>query len=141
MYTGVQNNRTIVYRFVSNFKLNSKMKQSNNNQIFLKLLLFFQTLVVLIYTAIVFKNEGNELLQVFISNVSSMGWSGQFNLDFNCYLTLSGLWIMWRNKYSVSSIIIGLLAMVLGIIFFAPYLLYLLKVENSNLKKVIIGDR
>jgi hypothetical protein len=48
---------------------------------------------------------------------------------------------MWRNKFSAKSIAIGFIAMILGIIAFAPYLLFLLIKENGNLKKVLLGDR
>jgi len=68
-------------------------------------------------------------------------WSGQFNLDFLCYLALSGLWIMWRNKFSGKSILVGTVAMILGIVFFAPYLLWLMNKEKGDLKRVLVGDR
>ena len=78
---------------------------------------------------------------MFLSNVKSINWSGQFNLDFMSYLTLSGLWVMWRNHVSGKSIVIGLVAMILGIIFFAPYVLVLLVQEKGDLKKVLVGNR
>lgn len=107
----------------------------------LKLLLILQTIIVLVYTVIAFKNEGANLFSIFLSNIQSLTWNGQFNLDFSAYLILSGLWIVWRNKYSLFSIFLGMIASILGIIVFAPYLLYLLWKENGNLKKLLIGDR
>lgn len=112
------------------------MKNSN----LLKALLVTQTLVVLIYTFWAFKNEGVRLFAIFLSNIQSLTWNGQFSLDFSCYLTLSGLWIMWRNRFSASAIAGGIVAAILGIIVFAPYLLYLLVRENGDLKKVLIGE-
>lgn len=112
-----------------------------NNSNFLKILLSILTLVVLVYTILVFQKEGADLFSVFFSNVKSVDWSGQFNLDFMSYLTLSGLWIMWRNHFSGKSIAIGLVAMILGIIFFAPYVLVLLMQEKGDLKKVLVGNR
>lgn len=107
----------------------------------LKVLLFSLTITVLVYTIFAFQKDGAVLFQIFFSNLKSLNWNGQFNLDFSCYLTLSGLWIMWRNKFSSNSIVFGLVAMILGIVVFAPYILYLLKKENGDLKKVFIGDR
>lgn len=75
------------------------MVQSNKSQIFLKLLVIIQTLVLIIYTAYAIKNEGWTLFNVFINNLTALNWNGQFNLDFSCYLTLSGVWIMWRNRF------------------------------------------
>jgi hypothetical protein len=108
---------------------------------FFQALLIIQTIALLVYTGFAFKNEGLTLFQVIISNISSLNWSGQFNLDFACYLALSGIWIMWRNKFTTSSIIIAIVAMILGIIFFAPYLLYLLTKEKGDIKLVLCGDR
>jgi len=111
------------------------------NYNFLKGLIIIQTLSLLAYTILAFNNEGANLFSVFLSNIQSLNWSGQFNLDFSCYLILSALWIMWRNNFTLVSIITGIIAMIMGIIVFAPYLLYLLIKEHSNLKKILIGDR
>ena len=105
------------------------------------LLLVAQTIVLLVYTFFAFQNEGVRLFQIFIANIASLNWNGQFNLDFSCYLIVSGVWIMWRSKFENTSIAVGLTAMIFGIIVFAPYLLYLLKKENGELKKVLIGNR
>jgi hypothetical protein len=112
-----------------------------NKILFFKILLATQAIGVLIYTFFAFQSEGANLLQIFISNIKSLNWNGQFNLDFSCYLTLSGLWIAWRNKFTSTSILFGVGAMIIGIMAFAPYLLYLVIKENGDLKKVLIGNR
>jgi hypothetical protein len=117
------------------------MQQLNNGQQFLKLLLITQVLALLIYTGFAVNNEGWNLFNTFVANISSLNWSGQFNLDFSCYLTLSGIWIMWRNKFSTLSILIGITAMILGIIFFGLYLVFLISLEKGDIKKVLIANR
>jgi hypothetical protein len=112
----------------------------SNNNLF-KILLIVQTIGLLAYTFFAFQTEGADLFSVFTNNVLSLNWSGQFNLDFLCYLTLSGFWIMWRNKFTIKSVLLGLVAMVLGIVMFAPYLLWLTNKENGDIKRVLIGDR
>lgn len=102
-------------------------------------LLIFFFLAIGFYTFFAFQKEGIQLFSVFINQIQSLTWAGQFNLDFTCYLILSGLWIMWRNKFTVSSIFLGTIAMILGMVFFAPYLLFLLNREKGDLKKVLIG--
>ncbi len=119
-------------------KLNIKMMSKNS---FFKTLLVVQTMGVLAYTFIAFQKEGATLFSVFLANIKSLTWTGQFNLDFFCYLTLSGLWIMWRNKFTGKSILIGTFAMILGIVFFGPYLLWLIFKENGDLKRVLVGDK
>ena len=95
---------------------------SKNRALFL--LLALQTLSLLVYTVFAIQTDGLNLFAVLIDNVKALGWSGQFNLDFACYLVLSGLWIMQRGKFKAPAIAAGLAAMVLGIVFFAPFLMY-----------------
>jgi len=118
--------------------LNLKIMSKNN---FFKTLLVVQTIGLLAYTFIAFQKEGADLFSVFLANIKSLTWTGQFNLDFLCYLMLSGLWIMWRNNFSGKSILVGAFAMILGIVFFAPYLLWLLYKENGDLRRVLVGDK
>lgn len=112
-----------------------------NKQYFLKGLLIIQTIGLLIYTILAIINDGGNFLIRAQEFVLSLKWIGQFTLDFNCYLVLSALWIAWRNKFSRQSISFAVLAMILGIIVFAPYLLYLLNKENSDIKRILIGNR
>lgn len=113
----------------------------NKNRILLKALLVIQTLVLLVYTYFAFVNDGSNVPLRAKEFVLSMTWMGQFALDFQCYLILSALWIAWRNKFTVKSILIALVAMLLGIIVFAPYVLYLLSKEKGDLKTLLIGAR
>lgn len=106
-----------------------------------KMLLIVQVIGLGIYTFIAYSANGADLFSVFIHNITSLNWSGQFNLDFLCYLVLSGLWIMWRRMFNINSVLIGTCAMILGILFFAPYLIWLMNKEKGDLKRVLIGDR
>jgi hypothetical protein len=114
------------------------MTSQNRNNLFI-LLLILQTLGIVVYSMFSFINEGPNLFAVFFDNLKSLNWNGQFNLDFMSYLTISGIWIMWREKFSLTSIITGISAMILGILFFAPYLIFLFYKENTSIKKVLIG--
>ncbi len=67
------------------------------------------------------------------------GWQGQFNFDFLCYLILSALWIVWRHNFSIQGILLGLIASVAGILFFAPYILILSLKTKGNIKELLIG--
>ncbi len=112
----------------------------NKSHLFV-ILLGFQSLLLILYTTVVGYHEGFNLFPVFIKNILTLDWNGQFNLDFSCYLILSGVWVVWRNQYKLSSWLIASLASVLGIVFFAPYLLWLVTKENGNITKVLVGDR
>lgn len=115
--------------------------EQESKQYFLKGLLIIQTLGLLIYTIIAIQNDGFSFLERAIEFAMSMTWMGQFALDFQCYLMLSALWVAWRNKFSMKASLLAVIALILGIVVFAPYLLYLLREEKGNLKKVLIGDR
>ena len=107
---------------------------------FLTLLLILQLAFILVFSFSAYQYQGPNLFQFFTENILEMNWNGQFNVDFICYLTLSGFWIMWRSKFTLTSVFIGSLAMVLGILFFAPYLMYLLNKADGNLKLLILGN-
>lgn len=107
----------------------------------LVVLLSLQTLVLGWYTYWALKSQGPNLFAVFIANLRDLQWNGQFNLDFSCYLVLSGLWIAWRNKFSAGAVLCGTLAAVIGILFLAPYLMYLLAQEKGDLTRVLNGKR
>lgn len=104
-----------------------------------RFLLVSMAILVMVYTGLAMQNEGTDLFSVFFGNINSLGWNGQFNLDFACYLLLSGLWIMWRNRFSGSSILISLAASIIGIIFFAPYLLWCLYQSKGDIKLMLTG--
>ena len=120
--------------------LNYHYQIMSNKRYALKALLLVQTIGLLIYTFIAIQNDGGNFLARAFEFAASLSWMGQFALDFQCYLMLSALWIAWRNKFSSQSILIAVVAMILGIIVFAPYLLFLLSKEQGNLKKVLVGD-
>jgi hypothetical protein len=111
------------------------------NKNLFKALLIVQTICLLCYTILAFQKEGTDLLGVFLTNILTISWNGQFNLDFSCYLILSGLWIMWRNEFTLASILFGVFATVAGFIVFAPYILFLLVKENGDFRKLLIGSR
>lgn len=110
------------------------------NSILLVLVLIAQSALVIVYTCVATVNEGVNFINIFLTNILSLTWNGQFNLDFSCYLLLSGLWIMWRSNFSYRSIFIGIIAMIFGMMFFAPYLVYLISKEKGSVKHVLIGD-
>ncbi|MCZ4408473.1 hypothetical protein O3Q51_06620 [Cryomorphaceae bacterium 1068] len=116
------------------------MSIETKNQTPLKVLLALLTFGVLVYTVIAIQNDGTDFFNKAVDFVTSLTWMGQFALDFSAYLLLSALWIMWRGKFSVGSIAFGLVAMVMGIVVFAPYLIYLIAIEKGDLKRVLCGS-
>jgi hypothetical protein len=96
-------------------------------------------LAIVSYTLIVGINHGWNLLPLFFGSMWEMAWQGQFNFDFTCFLLLSGLWTSWRNGFTPLGILLGAIAVFLGIMFLAPYLLVLTYQEEGNIRSVLAG--
>ena len=104
-----------------------------------RVLLVVIFVVIAIYTGIVIAHHGWGLLAVFFGDMARMGWPGQFNLDFMCMLTLSGLWVAWRHRFSPTGIGLGLLAFFGGALFLSAYLLVVTGQERGDMTRVLVG--
>lgn len=117
------------------------MTSMRQKQTALSIFLILFASVLLIYTVLVVTTDGWNFLDVVFKNLWSLNWSGQFTLDFCGYLVLSGWWIAWRHQYSRVSVLTGVAAIFLGMLFFAPYLLHLVIKEKGDMKAVLVGRR
>ena len=95
--------------------------------------------VLVPYTVVVISNHGWGLMEVFFGDIMTMAWPGQFNLDFLFMLTLSGIWVAWRNRFSALGLVLGLLALFGGAPFLSTYLLFLTFQAKGDIKEVLIG--
>jgi hypothetical protein len=98
-------------------------------------------MVLASYTALVLVKHGPDLWSVFIGNMRAVDWAGQFNLDFLFMLTLSALWVAWRNSFSGSGLALAFMALIGGILFLTAYLLVLTIRANGNIKQVLVGPK
>ena len=107
----------------------------------------FRTLLIVLwaalagYTAIVVSRYGLGLLPVFFGDIARVGWPGKFNLDFFCFLVLSALWTAWRNMFSVSGLLLAIVAFFGGAGFLLPYLLFLTIKAKGDIPQVLLGTR
>jgi hypothetical protein len=91
------------------------------------------------YTAVVIANHGIGLLNVFFGDMAAMGWPGQFNLDFMSLLTLSGLWVAWRHRFSSAGMALGALAFFGGGLFLTTYLFIVSVQAGGDMREVLLG--
>lgn len=91
----------------------------------LRLFLVSFLIALSVYTAVVIANHGWDLYTVFFGDIVRMGWPGQFNFDFMGFLTLSALWVAWRNRFSALGIALAVIALLGGMMFLTVYLLIL----------------
>ena len=96
-------------------------------------------LVLAGYTTVVVSNHGVGFLKVFFGDIMSMGWPGQFNLDFMFLLLLSALWVSWRHRFSSAGLLLGALAMFGGSLFLAVYLFVVTRQAQGNMTEVMLG--
>lgn len=94
---------------------------------------------MMLYTSAVIATHGPNFLHVFLADIASLTWRGQFNLDFAGYLLLSALWIVWRNGFTPSGWALGAIAGILGMPVFSAYLIYLLVKTDGDLIQVLLG--
>lgn len=116
------------------------MQKQIRQILLLRIMLLAMTLLLFVFTYFAFRNEGPNLFSVMLKNIQEQKWNAQFNLDFSCYLLFSGLWIMWREKFSWASLLLGIAASVLGIVFFAPYLFFL-SFKEPGIKRMLLGKQ
>ena len=94
--------------------------------------------VILGYTSVTIANHGMNLLPVFFGDMATMAWPGQFNLDFMFMLTLSGLWVAWRNQFTPGGLALGLLAFFGRAMFLSTYLLILTS-RDRDVRRLLLG--
>ena len=104
--------------------------------------LFLATCLVAIaaYTVVTVANHGFNLLPVFFGDMAEMGWPGQFNLDFMCFLALSALWVAWRHQFSASGLALAVVAFFGGMLFLSIYLLIQTGRVRGDMKVLLLGE-
>ena len=108
---------------------------------FLRVLLVAMLVTLVIYTGFAIVNDGPFFFAIAAGDVAALGWPGQFNLDFVCYLILSAIWVAWRHKFSMIGIGLGLIASVGGIIFLSIYLLIASYRANGDVREILLGEQ
>jgi hypothetical protein len=94
---------------------------------------------IFVYTILVGNNHGWNLIPLFFGDIAAMNWAGQFNLDFSFLLTISCLWVCWRNKFSGVGFLLGFFAIVGGATFLSVYLL-IVSLKANSIKEILIGE-
>jgi len=96
-------------------------------------------ITIFIYTTVVVLNHGMGLLQIFFGDMAKMGWPGQFNFDFMCFLVLSALWLSWRHQFSFIGVVLGLVALFGGALFLSAYLFIESFRVEGDVKALLLG--
>jgi hypothetical protein len=104
-----------------------------------RILLVIMFACIVGYTTIAIGNQGWNLFPVFFGDMAAMTWAGQFNLDFMCFLALSGLWLAWRHHFSPGGLTLGVLGFFGGIMVLAPYLFFASIKANGDMKELLLG--
>ncbi len=104
-------------------------------------LLIAMLAVIVGYTSVVASNHGMNFFPVYNADVLAMAWPGQFDVDFSCFLVLSGLWVAWRHHFSAAGLGLAVLAFFGGILFLSIYLLIASFQEQGDIKAVLLGRR
>lgn len=93
------------------------------------------------FTVFVGVEHGWNLMPVFFGDIAAMTWPGQFNSDFLCFLSLSGLWLAWRHDFTAGGLALGVLGVFGGMMLLAPYLLWATSRADGDIRVVMLGER
>ncbi|MBX9859698.1 MAG: hypothetical protein K2Y20_08935 [Sphingomonas sp.] len=93
------------------------------------------------YTLPVIAQHGMGLVPLFFTAIGEMGWQGQFNVDFSCFLILSGLWFAWRNDFSPLGLVFAPVASFGGAMFLSAYLLIVSFQVRGDMAALLLGER
>jgi hypothetical protein len=105
----------------------------------------FRTLLVVLfvcicgYTLIVISEQGLGLFPIYFGDIATLGWPGQFNLDFLGFLILSGLWLAWRHHFSAGGIALGVLGLFGGMPVLTTYLFIASLRARGNVAELMLG--
>lgn len=94
---------------------------------------------IALYTSLVVARHGFALLPVFFGDIAKMAWPGQFNFDFLCMLTLSGLWVAWRHRFSGPGLLLGTCALFGGAFFLTAYLFVESYRAGGDVRRLLLG--
>jgi hypothetical protein len=106
-----------------------------------RLLLVVIILAVGAYTMVTIANHGMGLYPIFFGDIAEMTWRGQFNVDFLCFLILSGFWVAWRHQFSAGGLALGFAAFNLGAPFLAAYLLIVSYQTRGDVRLMLLGSQ
>ena len=104
-----------------------------------RMVLIAMTAIIVVFTIMAVANGGLDLFTPFLGPILALTWQGQFNVDFAMYLVLSGIWMAWRSGYTPGGLALGICTPALGILFFAPYLIYLIGRSDGDTRKFLLG--
>lgn len=93
------------------------------------------------YTFVVVSDFGINLFLPFFGAIANMTWSGQFNLDFMMMLSLSALWVGWKEQWTASGLLLAVLAFFGGALFLSIYLSVLCVREKGDVRRILLGRR
>ena len=105
-----------------------------------RLFLLICLIMIVGYTLVTISNHGFDLMPVFFGDMAAMAWPGQFNLDFFTFLLLSGIWVSWRHQFSPAGLLLGLVAVLGGMLFLSIYLLAASFQTQGNVKALLLGE-
>ena len=108
----------------------------------------FRVLLVLIWGIVVYFTVIPTLSEgilaandVFGHDVSQFNWRSQFNVDLLAHMTLVGSWVAWRNRFSPTGIVLGLLCLFGGSLFSYMYVLIISFANQGDVRKILLGKQ
>ena len=106
-----------------------------------RLCLAIMGLGLAVYSGFVIAEHGPNFVPFYFADLGRVGWPGQFDLDFTILIVLAATWIVWRERGSVTSIVLAILLVPFVSMLLTSYLLYLSWRERGDIVRMLVGDR
>jgi hypothetical protein len=90
------------------------------------------------YTLPILIAEPN-LFPAFFGAIAGGGWQGQFNLDFVYMLSLSGLYVAWRHRFTPAGLLLGFIAFNGGALFLSAWLFVQSFRCDGDVRRLLVG--
>jgi hypothetical protein len=101
--------------------------------------LVLSTIIIYLFTVIAIKGYGFNWPAIAISDLVSLNWRSQFDIDFLIHLLLLATWVVWREGATARAYLYGFLSVVLGGMFSFPYILYISIKAKGDVKTMLLG--
>ncbi len=106
-----------------------------------RLVLAFVWLAVVVITIQAGLSHGvGNAMDVFSADLQAGDWRSQFTADLLAQLLLIGVWVAWRQKFSLLGIVLGL-SCIMGGLFTVIYVLVLSVYHRGNVQAVLLGKQ
>ncbi|MBD2626839.1 hypothetical protein [Trichormus variabilis] len=105
----------------------------------LRAFLVVSTLLIFTVSIYAIVTTGINFPAVYFGDLLKLDWRAQFNTDLLIFLSLTAIWVTWREGFTPKGFLLGVVTLVGGAMFVCPYLLFATYKANGDPKELLLG--